>query len=93
MRHTSTVVSFDTALVDRSISLMAGGSESVILTRPFWRRLLKSPALSPLVRKSSASTGPKQRIVGIRIPAAAPLKNWNRASAPAGESWKLSVGM
>ena len=44
-------------LVAGSISLMFGGSGKVILTRPFCRRLLKSLALSPFVRKSSASIG------------------------------------
>jgi 6-phosphogluconate dehydrogenase len=43
--------------LERGYCLMVGGSESVILTRPFWRRLLKSTAVSPLVRKSSASIG------------------------------------
>ena len=36
---------------------------------------------------------PEQGIVGIGIPSQRHCRNWKRASALAGDSWKLSVGM
>ena len=60
--HQQVQVSFGlegTSPVIREMSVRKMGSAKVILTRPFSRRLLKSLALSPLVRKSSASMGRK----------------------------------
>ena len=93
MRQTSTNVSFDTALVAGSMSRIDGGSGSAILTRPFCRRLLKSPAASPLVRKSSASMGRNSGSSASGFQRRRHCRNWNLASALAGESWKLSAGM
>jgi hypothetical protein len=59
IRQISTNVSLDGAFVAGSISRMFGGSGNVIRIRPFWRRLRKSLAATPFVRKSSASIGRK----------------------------------
>ena len=93
LRHTSTNVSADGRLVAGSMSLMFGGSGNVILTRPFWRRLLKSLALSPLVRKSSASIGRNSGSSAFGFRRRRRWRSWNLASTLAGDSWKLSVAM
>ena len=74
MRHTSTIVSFDTALVAGSISLMVGGSgkrdpDETVLAKI--AEVAGGVAVGPEVVGIDRA---KQRIVGIRIPAAAPLK-------------------
>ena len=76
-----------------STSLMFGGSGSVTLTRPFWRRLLKSPALSPLTRKSSASIGRNNGSSAFGSPRRRNSRSRNLASTSAGESWKWLVAM
>jgi hypothetical protein len=66
-------------LVVGSISLTFGGSEKVILTRPFWRRLPKSVALpfveaASMGERASSAFGCFRRATG----------RWNRASTLAG---------
>ena len=86
-RHTSTNVSLDGALVAGSISRMFGGSGKMILTRPFWRRLLKSLACSPLVRKSSASIGRNSGSSASGFRVARRWRSWNLAS-----TWPATAG-
>ena len=92
-RHTSANVSVDGASVAGSTSLIFDGSGRVILIRPFWRRLLKSLALSPSVRKSSASIGRNSGSSASGFQRRRRSRRWNLASALAGESWKLLVTM
>ena len=73
-RQTSTNVSLDGGLVAGSTSLMFGGSGKTILTRPFWRRLLKSVGALAVGPEIVRVDRPEQRIVGPRIPSAPPLE-------------------
>ena len=80
------------AHVAGSISLTLGGNGIVTRTSPFSTRFEKSVALSPLTRKSSASTGRKSGSSAFLL-----LDNFassasKRARAIAGESWNASDG-
>jgi hypothetical protein len=56
-RQMSTDVSADGAFVAGSMSLTLGGSGRTIRISPFLRRVVKSEAFAPWIRKSSASMG------------------------------------
>jgi hypothetical protein len=75
------------------MSLTFSGKDIVTRTSPLSSRFEKSIALSPFIRKSSASTGRKSGSSAFLFCSNFSRSASNRALAAAGESWKPSDGM
>ena len=92
-RQTSTNVSAEGWLVAGSMSLTFAGSGRVIRISPFLRRVVKLDAFVPFIRKSSASIGRKSGSSAFGSNCRRNTSDWYRASAVAGDNWKLLAGM
>src|SRR6267142_4127793 len=92
-RHRSTKVSSVTAPVTGSTSLTFKGKGIVTRISPFFTRFVKSVALFPFTRKSSASTGRKSGSSAFGSTCRLCCRAMYLAWTAAGESWKPWDGM